>query len=274
MTLALLTRGSDYAERVLLALAMREVAVDAIFVAQPAPRTSAKVASPSRRATLARVLRRLGGEGVATLREDWVARLRGFAPRVEHVGRIDFAPVTVALRAVKPDWLLLADSGVVSPAVLSVPSRGTLNAHPALLPWVRGVSVIERGLERGVPAGATVHMVDAGIDTGPLVRRVLVPTTPHDTLDTLWRKALARSAELLAEVATGIVRGKEPLPQPQSRRVAYCQWVDDDQRRQAAERLRRGDGHELYRTWRDFFGGEELPLEDSRLPATLREPAA
>ena len=274
MSLVLLTHGSEYAERVLLGLASRGVTVDAILVAQPAPRAHAHAPTRSRRAKIVGALKRLGGDEMAPVREDWTKRLTGFAPRVQHVGRIDFAPVTVALRDLKPDWLLLADTGVVSPAVLAVPKRGTLNAHPALLPWVRGVSVIERAIERGVPPGATVHIVDAGIDTGPLVRRVLIPITPHDTLDTLWRKSFARSAELLADVSAGIARGKEPLPHPQSRPMPYCTWVSDEERRQAAERLRDGEGYRLFRAWHDFFGDDELPLEDSRVPPTLRPPAA
>ena len=273
MSFVLLTHGSEHAERVLLALAAREVVPDAILIAQPAPTARRDEPKRSRRATVAALLARLGGGGGVVLKQDWVSRFTGFAPRVQGVGRIDFAPVTVALRELEPEWLLLADSGIVSPAVLAVPGRGTLNGHPALLPWVRGVSVIEHSILRGVAPGATVHLVDAGIDTGPVVRRVLVPVTPHDTLDTLWRKSMARSAELAAEVVAAIARGTLPGPRPQSRKVAYCGWATPEDRRRATEAIAGGAAHRLFEEWRAFFGGDELPLDDERLPDTLRPPA-
>jgi methionyl-tRNA formyltransferase len=272
MSFVLLTHGSEHAERVLLALAAREVVPDAILIARPAPATRGDEPERSRRAALAGLLARLGG-GRVIPEQNWVSRLTGFAPRVQSVGRIDFAPVTVALRELAPEWLLLADSGIVSPAVLAVPRRGTLNGHPALLPWVRGVSVIEHSILRGVAPGATVHLVDAGIDTGPVVRRVLVPVTPHDTLDTLWRKSMARSAELVAEVVAAIARGREAATRPQSRKVPYCGWATPEERRRATEAIVGGAAHRLFEEWRAFFGGDELPLDDERLPDTLCPPA-
>ena len=110
---------------------MREVVPDAILVAQSASHAGGEAPRRSRRAALLRTLGRLGGGDHGMLRQDWVSRLTGFAPRVQSVGRIDFAPVTVALRELAPDWLLLVPEQVsIQAAVL-----GTLAMLGIVLQW-------------------------------------------------------------------------------------------------------------------------------------------
>ncbi len=61
-----------------------------------------------------------------------------------------------------------------------------VNVHPALLPAFPGVHPIEDALAAGVPeTGATVHLVDEGVDTGPVLRQEHVPVLPDDTPETL-----------------------------------------------------------------------------------------
>jgi phosphoribosylglycinamide formyltransferase-1 len=59
-----------------------------------------------------------------------------------------------------------------------------VNVHPSLLPSFRGLRAIERAVEAGVPeTGVTVHLVDEGIDTGPVLRQEAVPVEPRATLE-------------------------------------------------------------------------------------------
>ena len=61
-----------------------------------------------------------------------------------------------------------------------------VNVHPALLPRFPGTHPIDDALAAGVPeTGATVHYVDGGIDTGPVIRQEAVPVEPGDTVETL-----------------------------------------------------------------------------------------
>ena len=58
-----------------------------------------------------------------------------------------------------------------------------VNVHPSLLPSFPGLRAIERAVEAGVPeTGVTVHLVDEGVDTGPVLRQEPVPVEPAETL--------------------------------------------------------------------------------------------
>lgn len=67
----------------------------------------------------------------------------------------------------------------------------TVNVHPALLPSFPGLDAQRQALEHGVKwTGATVHFVDAGVDTGPIILQAAVPVEPDDTRDTLAARIL------------------------------------------------------------------------------------
>jgi phosphoribosylglycinamide formyltransferase-1 len=67
-----------------------------------------------------------------------------------------------------------------------------VNVHPALLPSFPGLDAQAQALEYGVKwTGATVHFVDDGVDTGPIIMQAVVPVEPDDTRDTLAARILA-----------------------------------------------------------------------------------
>ena len=67
-----------------------------------------------------------------------------------------------------------------------------VNVHPALLPSFPGLDAQGQALEYGVKwTGATVHFVDAGVDTGAIILQAAVPVEPDDTRDTLAARILA-----------------------------------------------------------------------------------
>jgi len=82
-----------------------------------------------------------------------------------------------------------------------------VNIHPALLPAFPGIQAQQQAVDYGVRySGCTVHIVDAGMDTGPILMQAVVPVLPDDTGDTLAERILAeehqlywRSLQLLAE---------------------------------------------------------------------------
>src|SRR2546428_5436944 len=72
-----------------------------------------------------------------------------------------------------------------------------LNVHPSLLPAFPGLAAQRQALEYGVKlAGATVHVVDAGVDTGPVVLQSSVPVHPDDTEESLSARILAEEHRL------------------------------------------------------------------------------
>ena len=79
-----------------------------------------------------------------------------------------------------------------------------VNVHPSLLPAFPGLRAIERAVEAGGPeTGVTVHLVDEGIDTGPVLRQEPVPVEPRATL---VERIHAVEHRLLPEVVTELCR--------------------------------------------------------------------
>jgi phosphoribosylglycinamide formyltransferase-1 len=84
-----------------------------------------------------------------------------------------------------------------------------LNVHPALLPAFPGLHAQRRALEHGVKiAGATVHFVDEGVDTGPIVLQAAVPVLDDDTDDTLASRILVEEHRLYPEAIRLYAEGR------------------------------------------------------------------
>ena len=72
---------------------------------------------------------------------------------------------------------------LTAPFLARFPER-IVNVHPSLLPDFPGASAIDDALDAGVDiTGVTVHLVDDGVDTGPIVRQVAVPVEPRESLE-------------------------------------------------------------------------------------------
>lgn len=90
---------------------------------------------------------------------------------------------------------------VLTPAFLARFPGRILNVHPSLLPAFPGVDAVDDALAAGVPeTGVTVHVVDEGVDTGPVVAQERVPILPGDTRDTLLDRVHAVEHRLLPAV--------------------------------------------------------------------------
>jgi phosphoribosylglycinamide formyltransferase-1 len=75
-----------------------------------------------------------------------------------------------------------------------------LNVHPSLLPAFPGLDAVGQALAAGVPeTGVTVHFLDEGVDSGPVVLQQAVPIEPGDTSETLYARIRAVEHRLLPE---------------------------------------------------------------------------
>ncbi|MBI2500584.1 MAG: phosphoribosylglycinamide formyltransferase [Deltaproteobacteria bacterium] len=84
-----------------------------------------------------------------------------------------------------------------------------LNIHPALLPQFPGTDAIQNALKAGVKkTGATVHFVDEGVDTGPIIKQEVVPVEQNDSLETLSQKIHSVEHRLYPEVIRLFGEGK------------------------------------------------------------------
>ena len=100
---------------------------------------------------------------------------------------------------------------LVGPTFLRAFPGGVLNVHPALLPSFPGLNAHRQALEHGVKVtGCTVHLVDEGTDTGPIVAQAAVPVLDGDTEDSLQRRIQEQEHKLfplaLGLLASGRLR--------------------------------------------------------------------
>jgi phosphoribosylglycinamide formyltransferase 1 len=95
---------------------------------------------------------------------------------------------------------------VLQPRFFEVFGRKVVNTHGAPLPEFPGAHPIEDVLAAGVAqTAATVHWVDEGIDTGPVIRREVVAVVPGDTVDSLRERVQAVEHRLLPEVVRELI---------------------------------------------------------------------
>src|SRR6185369_10669190 len=126
-------------------------------------------------------LQRAEKHGIAALHLDY----RSYSGRREY----DTA-LAEHLKSFNVDLVVLAGfMRIVTPVLLdSFPNR-VMNIHPALLPSFPGLDAQKQALDYGAKiSGCTVHFVDAGTDTGPIILQTAVPVLEDDTVETLsWR---------------------------------------------------------------------------------------
>ncbi|MGI8658871.1 MAG: formyl transferase [Candidatus Limnocylindria bacterium] len=190
--------------------------------------------------TLRAIARR--SAGAATGKQDPWLTAAFYEERAGQVVRVDAlaAPEVVEkLRAARPELLVLAGAPILPSALLEVPRIGTLNAHPGLLPRYRGVDVVAHAVLNGDPVGATIHFVDAGIDTGRILSQVEVPAVAGDTLASLQARVETAGAVALAGAAHDLLEGHPPTTTTQSERFPLCRRLSGSQRQEAERRLRR-----------------------------------
>lgn len=110
---------------------------------------------------------------------------------IDHRGlesRADFdRQLDDALREADVGWIVLAGfMRILTADFVRRWHRRILNIHPSLLPAFPGVDAIGQALAAGVKvSGCTIHFVDEGVDTGPIIAQVVVPVLEVDTHDTL-----------------------------------------------------------------------------------------
>ena len=120
------------------------------------------------------------------------------------------AALMQAVRAAEPDLICLAGfMRVLSPAFVRAFPNRIMNIHPALLPSFPGLHAQRQALEYGVKvSGCTVHFVDEGVDTGPIIVQKCVPVREDDTEETLAARILEKEHEAYPEAVRLFFEGR------------------------------------------------------------------
>lgn len=98
---------------------------------------------------------------------------------------------------------------ILSPAYVRAFAGRALNIHPSLLPAFPGLHAPRQALDHGVKvSGATVHFLDEGVDTGPIVLQSSVPVQPNDTEETLAARILVEEHRLYPQAVRLFAEGR------------------------------------------------------------------
>jgi methionyl-tRNA formyltransferase len=156
------------------------------------------------------------------------AARRGGVP-VEHVARVNAPEFIASLRARGVDLLVsLACPQKLSPALLSVPSRGAINLHGALLPRYQGIFPSFWVLAKGErETGVTVHWMDEKLDHGDVLLQRTVAIEPGDTVHSLVRRSKVDvGRHTLLEALERIERGDAPRQPMDASHASYFSYPD------------------------------------------------
>jgi len=126
----------------------------------------------------------------------------------DHPGREAWdAALTDATAAHAPDFVVSAGfMKILGPQFLARFTGRIINTHPALLPAFAGMHAVADALDYGVKVtGATVHLVDAGVDTGPILAQQAVPVLDGDDERTLHERIKVVERRLLVDVVAAVV---------------------------------------------------------------------
>lgn len=118
--------------------------------------------------------------------------------------------IVAALEEHRVDLVCLAGyMKILSPVFLKAYGGRILNIHPSLLPAFPGLEVQRKALEHGVRfSGATVHLVDEGVDTGPIVLQAVVPVEGDDTPASLAERILREEHRIYPEAVKLFLEGR------------------------------------------------------------------
>ena len=131
----------------------------------------------------------------------------------DHRGRKreDFdAELSALLREHAVDLVCLAGyMRLLSPSFIREFAGRILNVHPSLLPAFPGLAAQRQAIERGAKvSGATVHLVDEGLDSGPIVLQEAVPVLADDTPETLAARILEAEHRIYPRAVRAILEGR------------------------------------------------------------------
>lgn len=139
-----------------------------------------------------------------------IAEASGLPPsRIRVAGAEWSKEQLLTVRDFAPDLVLVVFwSYLLPPEFLRIPTLGCVNFHLSYLPHNRGKKPNVWPILDGSPAGVSIHMIDEGIDSGPIVARREVEVEPTDTAETLYRRLLVEFVDLFEQTWPDIRDGQ------------------------------------------------------------------
>lgn len=121
------------------------------------------------------------------------------------------------LRSTRAAAVIYGGGGILRKAFIEAVEGRVLNAHSGPLPEVRGMNACEWSLLRGLEPCVTIHLIDTGIDTGPILEKTVLESEPGDTVEMLRDKCALLGIQLLRAHANTLETLRPTAPEPSER---------------------------------------------------------
>lgn len=134
---------------------------------------------------------------------------------IDHFTSVSDGALLGRLESLSVDMLLSVNCNKrLKKDVIAFPRHGVLNIHNALLPAYRGLMPLVHAIANREPVvGVTVHLIDAKLDTGPIIQQERVAVLPTEDLFALWQRCVEIGARLLPTAIHEILEGTAvPMP--------------------------------------------------------------
>jgi methionyl-tRNA formyltransferase len=217
--------------------------LQAIVVAQQArPSSLRKLRTWWRRYTIrqlaSRVCARTYGVVSGRSRRHRVALARSLVPGGAHEWRrpelvrrvptVNGGECQALLRDLAPDIVAVYGTAVIKAPIIRLAGRAILNMHTGLSPRYRGADTIFWPLHNEEPqcVGVTIHLLDEGVDSGPIIRTGRPVITPDDDEDSLFCKCVVLGAQLYEEAIREVATGSRQHPPQDLRQGREYRFVD------------------------------------------------
>lgn len=170
-------------------------------------------------------------------------------------------------------YVVAAFGQILSQEILDIPKFGCVNIHASLLPKYRGAAPIQRAIIDGeTQTGVTIMQMNAGLDTGDMLTRTVVPITMQDTGESLHDKLAAAGARLIVETLPLIEKGEVKPEKQDDSQSTYAKMLNKamgkiDWSRPAEEIERLIRGLNSWPSAYTSFHGKNLKIWEARLEA-------
>ena len=172
------------------------------------------------------------------------------------------------IRSLKPDLIIVIAYGKIIPqTILDIPQYGCVNVHASLLPKYRGASCLAAPILNGdEESGVTIMKMDAGMDTGDIIKQAGIKLSAKETLSSLHNRLSALGAEILVDTLKEYINGTINPQKQDEKQASYVPLIKKEDGRlqvnlSAAELERR---IRAYNPWPGAFlllnNGEKIKI--------------
>ncbi len=134
---------------------------------------------------------------------------------------------TENIKNLKPDLIVVIAYGQIIPqAILDIPQYGCINVHASLLPKYRGASCLAAPILNGdEKSGITIMKMDAGMDTGDIIKQISVKLSDKETLNSLHDRLSILGAEILTDTLKKYINGEIKTQKQDESKASYVSLI-------------------------------------------------